>query len=386
MYRRTAYTLLVLVAGLVLSCSAEQTPLRKVKINFPTRSAASWPMFIAKEGGYYEKNGLDVELVFGAGNLGVAQISSGEAVMTNSSMEQALQASSRDASLVMMGSSLNKGMFSLMASKNFTAVPQLKGKRFAVSQVGDAPYNYTLALLKKYSLTARDVEWLPVGTDATARATALVSGRADATLLTAPQYFRVEEKGFTNLANLADYDDVYASTVYLFTKAAVAKDPKLPEQIIKAHAEAINRYYNDKAFAVNAYLAYDKQDAKDIERIYDWNTQRNLIERIPYVLSIAVTAIKDQADSQTATQVRDFDVKSVVDNSVVDRLVKDGYFEKLFGAGIKDEIDRKSKLAVRYRRSFPNDKTLRSTCPGFGAIARNVIDKVPRQARLKKTP
>src|SRR4029434_2427748 len=193
MSKRIAVALLFALAALALHISGQQVQLRKVKINFPTRSAASWPMFIAKEGGYYAKNGLDVELVFGAGNLGVAQITSGEAVMTNSSMEQALQASSRDASLVMMGSSLNKGMFSLMASKNFTAVPQLKGKRVAVSQVGDAPYNYTLALLKKYSLTARDVEWLPVGTDATARATALVSGRADATLLTAPQYFRVEE-------------------------------------------------------------------------------------------------------------------------------------------------------------------------------------------------
>jgi len=348
MFRRTACILLILTAGLSLSCSKEPTPLRKIKINFPTRSAASWPMFSAKEGGYYASNGLDVELVFGSGPLGVAQISSGEAAMTNSSMEQALQASARDASLVLMGSSLNKGMFSLMASKNFTSVPQLKGKRFAVSQIGDAPYNYTLALLKKFSLTARDVEWIPVGTDATARATALVSGRADATLLTAPQYFRVEEKGFTNLANLADYDDVYASTVYLFTKAAVAADPKLPEQIIKAHAEAIKRYYDDKAFAVKAYLAYDeKQDPADIERIYDWNTQRNLMERIPYVLASAITAIKDQADSQTATQIRNFDVKSVIDNSVVDRLVKEGYFEQLFGAGIKEEIDRKSSLAFR---------------------------------------
>ena len=347
MFRRSAYVLVLSIAGLTLGCSSAPTPLRKVKINFPTRSAASWPMFIAKEGGYYEKNGLDVELVFGAGNLGVAAISSGEAVMTNSSMEQAIQASSRDASLVMMGSSLNKGMFSLMASKSFTAVPQLKGKHFAVSQVGDAPYNYTLALLKKYSMTARDVEWVPVGTDATARASALVSGRADATLLTAPQYFRVEEQGFTNLANLADYDDVYASTVYLFTKEAVTKDPRLPEQIIRAHAEAIKRYYDDKAFAVKAYIVYDKQDPADIERIYDWNTQRNLMERIPYVLASALTAIKEQASAQNANQIRDLDIKSVVDNSVVDRLVKEGYFEELFGEGIKEEIDRKSNLAFR---------------------------------------
>jgi ABC-type nitrate/sulfonate/bicarbonate transport system substrate-binding protein len=347
MSRRTAFVLLIGVVALTAGVAAQQAPLQKVVINFPTRSAASWPMFIAKEGGYYQKYGLDASLAFGAGNLGVAMITSGEAVMTNSSMEQALQASSRDASLVLMGSSLNKGMFSLMAAKNFTSVSQLKGKNFAVSQVGDAPYNYTLALLKKFGMTARDVQWVPVGTDASARATALVGGRADATLLTAPQYFRVEEQGFRNLANLADYDDIYASTVYLFTKAAVAKNPKLPELLIKAHAEAIKRFYADKAFAVKAYIANDPQQQVDVERIYDWNVQRNLLERIPYVLESAITAIKDQADSQTATAIRDFNVKAVVDNSVVDRLVKEGYFETLFGPTIKGEIDRKSKLALR---------------------------------------
>jgi ABC-type nitrate/sulfonate/bicarbonate transport system substrate-binding protein len=347
MSRRINFGLFFATVALTLGAFAQQAPLQKVGINFPTRSAASWPMFIAKEGGYYQKYGLDVDLKFGAGNLGVAMISSKEAVMTNSSMEQALQAAARDSSLVMMGSSLNKGMFSLMAAKQFTSIPQLKGKRFAVSQVGDAPYNYTLALLRKFNMTSRDVEWLPVGTDATARATALISGRADATLLTAPQYFRAEEQGFRNLANLADQDDVYASTVYLFTKSAVAANPRLPELIIKAHAEAIKRFYEDKAFAVKAYVTYDKQSPADIERIYDWNTKRNLLERIPYVLETAITSIKEQADSQTATQIRDFNVKAVVDNSVVDRLVKEGYFEKLFGPGIKAEIDRKSKLALR---------------------------------------
>lgn len=347
MSRRIVSALLIVVGALALNQCNKPEPVQKIAINYPTRSAASWPMFIAKEGGYYQKYGLDVNLVFGAGNIGVAMIASGEAAMTNSSMEQALQASARDASLVSMGSSLNKGMFSLMAAKKFNAVTELKGKRFAVSQVGDAPYNYTLALLRKFGLTARDVEWLPVGTDATARATALVSGRADATLLTAPQYFRVEEQGFKNLANLADYDDVYASTVYLFTKAAVKANPNLPESVIKAHAEAIRRFYEDKAFAVQAYLVYDKQQQADVERIYDWNTQRNLMERIPFVLESAVTAIKEQADSQTATAIKDFNVKTVVDNSVVDRLIKEGYFEKLFGAEIKEEIDRKSKLALR---------------------------------------
>ena len=70
-------------AVLAIGLSAQQPALQKVAINYPTRSAGSWPLFIAKEGGYYEKYGLDVNLVFGAGNIGVAMIMSSEAVMLN---------------------------------------------------------------------------------------------------------------------------------------------------------------------------------------------------------------------------------------------------------------------------------------------------------------
>jgi ABC-type nitrate/sulfonate/bicarbonate transport system substrate-binding protein len=346
MSKRAGLLVSIVFVALAINLSARQA-LQKVAINYPTRSAGSWPMFIAKEGGYYQKYGLDVDLVFGSGPNGVAMIVSGEGVMTNSSMEQALQASARDASLVSMGSMLNKGPFSLMAAKNIAAVKDLKGKRLAVSALGDAPYNYTVALLRKFGLKPRDVEWVPVGTDATARAAALAGGRADATLVTAPQYFRLEEQGFRNLANLADFDDVYASNVYLFTKATVARNPKLPEMIIKAHAEAIKRFYDDKAFAVKAYIAYDKQQQADVERIYDANFKQNLLERIPYVLAKSVQATKQQADAQQGTQIRNLNLKSVIDNRVIDRLVKEGFFEKLFGPGIKAEIERKSKMAFR---------------------------------------
>src|SRR5580765_3597687 len=162
-------TVTAILAMSVVPTEVQQ--LQTITVNYPTRSGASWPMFIAKEGGYYQKYGLDVNLAFGSGPIGVAMISSGEAAMTNSSMEQALQASSRDVNaLLMMGSMANKGFFSLMAPKTISNPKQLKSKRIAVSQIGDAPYNYTIALLGKFGLSARDIQWIPVGTDANARA------------------------------------------------------------------------------------------------------------------------------------------------------------------------------------------------------------------------
>jgi len=328
--------------------SEPQQQLTPITINYPTRTGQVWPLYIAKEGGYYAKYGYDVKLAFGVHPAGIAMLVSGEALMTPYTLEQAMQASSKDASFVMVGSAFKKSLFALMANKSITSMKDLKGKRVGVSQIGDAPYNYTIGLLAKAGLNQRDVQWLSVGTDVNGRAVALESNRVDATMLTAPVYFKFEQQGFKNLGNISDYDDIYAPSVYLFRKSVVTANPKLPEALIKAHAEAIKRFYDDKAFAVKAYLAWDKQEQADIERVYDHYAKVNTYERIPYVLSPAVQYILDHpADAQVGAQMRAFNFRSVIDNSIVERLVKEGFFEQLFGPGIKAEEERKAKLAFR---------------------------------------
>src|SRR4051812_32227425 len=169
-------SLIPLAAALLVAVSLHAQALQKITINYPTRSGASWPLYIAKQGGYYQKYGLDVNLQFGVHPAGIAMLTSGEAVMVNHSLEQAMGARARDASFSLVGSSSNRGIFALMAQKTFNSPKELKGKRIAIGQIGDAPYNYTVALLGKYGLGSRDVQWIPVGTDVTGRAAALQSG------------------------------------------------------------------------------------------------------------------------------------------------------------------------------------------------------------------
>jgi ABC-type nitrate/sulfonate/bicarbonate transport system substrate-binding protein len=336
----------IAVLLIVLGTSNHAQPLQKVTINYPTRSGATWPMYLAKEGGYYQKYGLDVDLQFGVHPTGIAMLTSGQAVMVNHSLEQGMVASTKDpAGFALLGSSSNKGLFALIGQKQFTNPRELKGKRIAVGQIGDAPYNYTVALLGTYGLGVRDVEWIPVGTDVSGRAAALQTNRADATLLTAPNYFRLEEAGYKVLANLAERE-VYAATVYLFARKALTTNPKLGESIIKAHAEAIKRFYDDKAFAVKSYIAFDKQPEADVSRIYDLYKNGNIFDRVPYVLAPAIKSIvAQQVDQRIAADLKAFDFHKVVDNSIVARLVKEGYFEQLFGADVKAEEQRRAKLA-----------------------------------------
>src|SRR6266849_4745549 len=73
MYRR------ILFAAILL---AQAAWAQKITINYPTRTGQIWPLYLAKEGGYYQKYGLDASLVFGVHPAGIAMIGSGDAVMT----------------------------------------------------------------------------------------------------------------------------------------------------------------------------------------------------------------------------------------------------------------------------------------------------------------
>lgn len=343
---RRLWTMILACAVLGQAVWAQQR--QKVTIIFPTRASQTWPLYIAKEGGYYEKYGFDVDLVFGVHPTAIAAIASDQAIMSPYTLEQSMQASFRDGSFIMLGQPYKKSSFAMMAAKNIPNIAALKGKRIAVSQLADAPYNYAVGLLAKAKLTPRDVQWVPVGAGAGARAAAVESGRAEATMLTAPEYYKLETEGYKNLANIASADDIYAPSMYLFKKSAVANND-IAERMIKAHAEATKRFYDDKKFAVDAYVKWDpSQTRADIEKVWDEYSKMGAYERVPYILAPAVQYVLDHpADAQSAAAMKAYNWKQVMDNRVVDKLVKEKYFEQLFGPGVKAEQDRKAKQAFR---------------------------------------
>jgi ABC-type nitrate/sulfonate/bicarbonate transport system substrate-binding protein len=337
-----------LVCAIILSGLPALAQLHDITINYPAKAPANWPIFLAQEGGYYQKYGLNAKLVFAVHPAGIAMLVSGEAQMTNYPMDQAMQAAMRDGSLVIVGSPLNRALFAMMTRDSVKSIRDLKGKRFGVSQLGDPPYSFALAILGKYGIGPRDVQWIPLGTDGNGRVAALASGRIDATMIPPPAYFKLEPQGFKEIANLADNPDLYAPLAYVFRKSDVAANPKLPELMIKAQAEAIKRYYDDKAMAIKAYGMYDPQSAADIGQIYDHDWKANTYERVPYVLAPAAQYIIDhQADARIGAQMKAYDFHKVIDNSVVDRLVREHFFEQLFGPGIKTEENSKAKLAFK---------------------------------------
>jgi hypothetical protein len=310
------------------------------------RTAWTWPVYIAMEAGYYDKYGLEVDLVFANHPAGVAMLVSGEAEVNLLPLQRALQLGSLDDSFTAIGTPVGKWLFALIAREEIANVQDLRGGRLGIAQVGDATYNYALALLAQFGLALQDVQLIVVGAEG--RIPALASGQVDATMLSAPAYFRLEESGFRSLANISDYDDIHTPNVLLLRKSTVEARPELPELLLRAHAEAVKRFYDDRDFALGAHLVYDEQDVVDLGRVYDDYKQRNVLDRVPYIRADAIRyVVKAVPDPAIAARLGTFDYSSLIDNSAVDRLVGEGFFEELFGPEIRSEQDLGVGLTFR---------------------------------------
>jgi ABC-type nitrate/sulfonate/bicarbonate transport system substrate-binding protein len=337
-----ALTMLCLLGFNVTEPSAQ--PLQKAVAMVGARSGASWPLWIAKDAGLYAKHGLDVELVYAVHPGPIAAIISGHAAMTSAGSDPALLAAAKDPSLVVLGGFMNKGSFAMIGSKSASDMKQLTGKKIGVGRVGDPPYHMAVSLLKKYGMTARDVQWVSVGVDAAARAAALQTGQVDAALITAPAYFRLQAAGLPVLAVLLEHEDIYVSTYYLFRRDALTKERPMATAFVKAHAEAIKRFYADRAFATAIMIKYGgTRNLDDAHRVYDLFHKARVLEPVPYALKGSVQAVMERQGAE----LKGAELAKMIDNSLVDQLVAEKYFEKIFGASIRDEQQRRQAQAFR---------------------------------------
>jgi len=339
-------------AAILSATAATLTPgawaqtTQKMVIAYPTITMASWPFWIAQHGGYYAQHGLASELKY-VMQVALASVLSGDSHVTSSSLEQVLAASLRDPALVMCGSPLSLGSFALVAANGIRTVADLRGKRVGVARVGDTPYYYTLELLNKFGLTAAQVQWVATGMDPTARASMLANGQLDAALLTAPAYYKLLDTGrFNEVTNLMQHPDIPVTTVYVMRQNVLTANPQLAENLIKANAQAIKRFYEDKAFAIETYRRHDTtSDAATVGRIYDRCFENRAFERIPIVRrSTLDAAVRRMQHSLPA--IKDFEFAKVVDNRIVRRLAASGWFEQLYGSQIVDEQTRRLQEGI----------------------------------------
>ena len=235
-------------------------------------------LWLAKDLGFYQREGLDIELIeFQGTPLAIAAMISGDIDVANVSTSEVIRlTATKGAPMRAIHSSDARLYFLIAARDEIKSVQALQGKSFAVARLGSIDHTQSLLTVKALGLNPASLTVLAMGVPTT-RAQALVAGRVDATAISVGTWAGIQREPGVRI--LVDHNTFFENaTVVEKVNAATSKViEEKPEQLRRFTAAIVKtaRYYADNQESwVNAMIKrrakLDRNDAANL-----WNGFRN---------------------------------------------------------------------------------------------------------------
>jgi NitT/TauT family transport system substrate-binding protein len=254
-----------LFVGTVLVTCAEA---RKVTVGVPVLDVTQSALYVARDRGYFQKEGLEVELILMRGGVANQALIAGNVEFTTVPTA-GLQAALQGAPLKVVLSTFHKPMFWLYSRPEIRNVKDLHSKKVAVSSLGAAGDSALRELIKKNGMDEnRDVVILAIGTTAT-RLGALTSGVVDAAMMTFPHNITAADSGFRELVSFIASDIIQLQGAIVTREALLNTESGVVEKFLRATIKGIIYFSINRGGAVSI-LARNAQSQETLAaKIYD---------------------------------------------------------------------------------------------------------------------
>ena len=263
-------TQLKIIVSVILTLLAGVTTAeaRKVSVGVPVLDVTQSALYVARDRGYYQKEGLEVDLILMRGGVANQALIAGNVEFTTVPTA-GLQAAIQGAPLKVVLSTFHKPMFWLYARPEIRSVKELAGKKVAVSSLGAAGDSALRELIKKSGMDEnRDVAILAIGTTAT-RLGALSTRTVDGAMMTFPHNITAAEQGLRELVSFIASDIIQLQGAIVTRDALLQSDPTLVEKFLRATIRGIIYYSANRSGAV-PILARNAKSSDDLAgKIYD---------------------------------------------------------------------------------------------------------------------
>lgn len=303
----------------------------KLSVGYSTFVASQAAVWVAKDSRIFEKNGLDVDLIFvRSASIGVPALLSGTIPIAVMGGEAALRSNLAGSDLVIVGSLTKMPTLAfLVSSKKITKVEDLKGKTIGVGRFGGGTDFVTRLALKRLGIDPeRDVKMRQIG-NVPERTAALQGGTIDATVLNPGEKFAAERFGVNVLFNLRKLGLEFLTTAIVTSRSFTTKENDTTRSFMKAVVEAIYFFKGNKKRSIEIMGKYMRtEDSKIIEIGYDDDVE--IYDRAPYP-SIKGIQLALEEIAQENPAARKADVKRFFDARWVQELDKSGFIESLYG-------------------------------------------------------
>ncbi len=239
------------IAAILLALPAAAAPFRLIVTDLETPLVPNSVMDLALQGGYFERAGVEVELVrVQQTPMAVAALQAGEGEMANIAVDALLQLIARDGGDFRAVVSPNKSLPFLIAARGGIATPaDLAGKSFGVGRVGSLDHSLSMKVLAAAGIDTAGLEIVTLGQPAV-RAQALLAGQVDATTMSIGTLLSLPDAD--NLSVVIDADAYYAAApvvtkVNVVSAETLAKRGPEVEAVIEALVLASRDFAADPA-------------------------------------------------------------------------------------------------------------------------------------------
>jgi NitT/TauT family transport system substrate-binding protein len=247
-----------LVVLLHTPAAAQERP--KVFLGATTKTLGYSPLWVGAKRGFFEQQGLDVELVLLRGvPMTLQALAAGSLQVGTGGPEPYIEASERGLDFAIAGG-LSNGMAQiLIAGKNYKTVEDLRGATIGASSLTSSTVTALKEALKQKGLEyPRDYKILIVAGGSASNLTALQSGQIAATTVAVPLNYAAEEVGMNTLGRLLDAVPNFQAATIVIKRSWAEKNRAVMIRFMKAMVQS-NRWLHDNRDAAVEFIAKEMQ-------------------------------------------------------------------------------------------------------------------------------
>jgi ABC-type nitrate/sulfonate/bicarbonate transport system substrate-binding protein len=301
----------------------------KIRVGYPSPSAAFFQLFATKEAGLLEKYGFDTEMVYVQGVQLIQVHVSGQLDLSTISSVVYLQAAVEGADLVQVAGSIDNQIMKLMVHPSIAKPQDLKGKTLAVTRFGSLTDLIVRPALKNWGLEPqKDVKLIQIGRMPDMVA-AIAQKAVDGGVISFPTSVQAEKLQLKTLLDFAEPGhDLPASTVVISRRYGKANHDVVI-RFLKAYIEGTRRLFTDRELGIRALRRYGGISDRDmLATTYDLFTTR-YIKKIPKInpkgVENSLNLIAENNPKAKGRKAEEF-----MDTSFMDELESSGFIKSIW--------------------------------------------------------
>jgi NitT/TauT family transport system substrate-binding protein len=316
-------SVLVVVLGFLLFGHSPSPAQDKIvlPVTYSATNANMLSLWVAKDAGYFDEQGLDVRmLLIRGGSLAVQLLVTGQSpigLIGGTSAAYAYLQGNKD--VVVISRLQNVMAYTLGAKPEIQKPEDIKGKKLAVSRFGSTSDFVAEYALKHLGLKKTDVTMIQIGLESD-RLIAMQRGDISLSVFSPIITPLVKKAGMRILLDLEELKVPYLLTGHGTTRSFLEKNRLVVVKFMKASILAIKRIKNDRLFAEKVLAKYVR--TSDLESVRTaLEHQAKILPDVPYPLEDGIKTILEDL-ARSSPEARNIAPNALIDTSVVREAAK----------------------------------------------------------------